>query len=199
MGSCKGLAQGAVTEEIHPFVLEELGRSILSRLPRGVRLVSSTRLLPSRGGLCTTCLTGLERSALGRLGGSALEGGHVEVLTNLAQLHRVYYRPTLFISKCGKDSTGFRRLGEVVRRSELSKEEMLVFSRFAGVLSLVNQRLTLLSLPFFCLSKRVPSTREIRVYHQFGRKRHSFFLVSLGTNNAKLGLANTSAIVLCSL
>lgn len=176
------------------FVGQHLGGSILASLPSGFRGILAIGLRNRRHGLCTTRRRQLH-TALAGAGSTSFGAGGVQVLTRFALLHRVYYSPELICTSTGGTSTGLSTVYRLMSAYVSRDGGILMFSRFASFLSLVNAHLTRRNISFCAVANRAPGGHHIRLISRFGNGSIPIFLVSLGTNGAKLGLINTSMII----
>lgn len=179
---------------VQPFMLQELGGRILASLPSGLRRGVFMRLAKRRRGLCSTrigqvvlVLSGRSRRRFGASG--------VAVLTRLAGLHRVYYSPSLVFTSCGTSSTGISVYLGVVDGTIRDKRGVLLFSRFAAVLSRLTGHLRRRGVDCCVLANSADGRGHTRVMRGFGASGARMFYVSLGTKKANLGLATTSVMV----
>lgn len=182
---------------VHPFILQELGESILGSLPSGLRGSVFSPLRDRRGRLCRTRARQLHLVLKVR-SSTRFHASGLRVLTRVAELQRVYYCPKLMCRKCGKGSSGLRVYVRLIRGTIGNKRGLLLFSRFAAVLSILTIHLGGTGISFCVLAKSASGRGQTRVMRTFGRSSASIFYVSLGTKKANLGLATTSVIVRCS-
>lgn len=95
----------------------------------------------------------------------------------------------------GGTSTGLSTVIRLITAYVNRNGGILIFSRFASFLRLVNAELTRRNIRCCAVANRAPGGHHIRLISRFGNGSIPMFLVSLGTNGANLGLINTSIII----
>jgi superfamily II DNA or RNA helicase len=183
-------------KRITPFMLRRTKDVVASELPPKVETLMPVPLLGQQADLYETIRLSMEKTVRDALNAQGLAKSHITILDALLKLRQVCCDPRL-LKLAGanqvKQSAKLEQLLDMLPEMVAEGRKILLFSQFTQMLSLIEQELPRLGIPWVKLTGQ--SKNRDALIDQFTSGQVPLFLISLKAGGVGLNLPQADTVI----
>ena len=194
----ESLRAEALARRVRPFVLRRRKSEVAAELPPLTEVTRHLRLEGRQRELYESVRVAADTQVRRVLQRRGFEGSLISVLDALLKLRQVCCDPRLLKGVEPAPGTGGAKLellGEMLPELLAEGRRVLVFSQFAELLALVEERLTGLGLPFASFTGATPVARRAAIVQRFQAGELPLLLISLKAGGVGLNLTAADTVI----
>ncbi len=183
-------------KRITPFMLRRTKDVVASELPPKVETLMPVPLQGQQADLYETIRLGMEKTVRDALSAQGLAKSQITILDALLKLRQVCCDPRLLkmgAASQGKPSAKLEQLLDMLPEMVAEGRKILLFSQFTQMLSLIEQELPRLGIPWVKLTGQ--SKNRDTLIDQFTSGQVPLFLISLKAGGVGLNLPQADTVI----
>ena len=183
---------------VRPFILRRRKQDVASELPPKTEVIRRVQLQGQQRALYESVRVAADERVRRVLENKSFDGAQIAILDALLKLRQVCCDPRLV--KGSKIPATMERakmalLHDMLPELVAEGRRVLVFSQFTEMLTLVQEELTELALPFLVLTGETPPQQRGTVVRQFQAKTVPIMLLSLKAGGVGLNLTAADTVI----
>ena len=193
-GNSEKMAQ--LRKRITPFMLRRTKDVVASELPPKVETLMPVLLQGQQADLYETIRLGMEKTVRDALNAQGLAKSQITILDALLKLRQVCCDPRLLklgAARQVKQSAKLEQLLDMLPEMVAEGRKILLFSQFTQMLSLIEQELPRLGIPWVKLTGQ--SKNRDTIIDQFTSGQVPLFLISLKAGGVGLNLPQADTVI----
>lgn len=184
---------------VKPFILRRLKKDVLKELPDKIETIQQPELTKEQKELYLAYLDKIRTETQESLASEGLNKGRIKILAGLTRLRQLCCHPALFIENYTGQSGKLEQLFEIIENAQENGRRILIFSQFASMLKLIQEKLAEQRLDCFYLDGQTPAKDRINMVDAFNGGEKSLFLISLKAGGTGLNLTGADTVILYDL
>ncbi|QIR14122.1 DEAD/DEAH box helicase [Shewanella aestuarii] len=185
-----------LTQRISPFMLRRTKTQVVAELPEKTEIVQSLELEKDQRNLYESIRLVMEKKLRELFAKKGVSSSHIEFLDALLKLRQACCDPRLVKLEQAQKVTDNAKLNWLVQNLPEMIEEgrkILIFSQFTSMLSLIEQELTALDIPYSLLTGKTLQRQQQIDAFQDGD--NPVFLISLKAGGTGLNLTAADTVI----
>ncbi len=185
-----------LNKKIKPFILRRTKDEVVKELPPKTVIIKKAIFGKKQATLYENIRVTMEAKVREAIKGKGLERSHLTILDALLKLRQVCCHPGLLkleSAKNIKESTKLDMFLELIDELHSEGRKVLVFSQFTSMLSIIEEEIVKLKIPY---TKLTGSTRKRdEVIEKFTQGDAQIFLISLKAGGIGLNLVEADTVI----
>ena len=173
-----------------PFVLRRMKADVLRELPPKTENIHHVVLEGEQRRLYLAAVLDAKEKLHG-----VKNGDRMQVLAVLTRLRQICCDPRLAVENWDGPSAKLDACAELVSDAVDAGHQILLFSQFTSMLSLIAERLDALNISHFTLQGATPKPVRAELVHRFNAGEASVFLISLKAGGTGLNLTAADMVI----
>ena len=170
-----------------PFVLRRMKNEVLTELPPKVENVTKVALEEEQKKLYLASVLDAKTRMKTE--------NTIEVFAVLTRLRQICCDPRLMAENWGGGSAKLEACAELIQSAVDGGHQILLFSQFTSMLSLLEKRLDQMGITHFTLQGSTPKPERARLVREFNDRKASVFLISLKAGGTGLNLTSADIVI----
>lgn len=182
-----------------PFILRRIKKEVLEELPDKIETNQYSELTKDQKEVYLAYLEKMQSQLNETVESKGFEKGKLEILAGLTRLRQVCCHPSLFLENYEGQSGKLEQLNELVTELSRNNQRALIFSQFASMLPIIEQKLHENGINTFLLDGSTPSEQRMEMVERFNAGEKTIFLISLKAGGTGLNLTGADTVILYDL
>lgn len=195
----RSLEPEKIARLVKPFILRRLKKDVLKELPDKIETVQQSELTKEQKELYLAYLDKIRTETKESLASEGIGKGRIKILAGLTRLRQLCCHPSLFIENYPGQSGKLEQLFEIVENAQENGRRILIFSQFASMLKIIQEKLAEQGVSCFYLDGQTSAKDRIQMVDAFNSGEKSLFLISLKAGGTGLNLTGADTVVLYDL
>ncbi|WP_238457974.1 SNF2 helicase associated domain-containing protein [Alkalihalobacterium alkalinitrilicum] len=188
-----------ISKMVKPFILRRVKSDVLKELPDKIETVQISELTKTQKELYVGYLQKVKQETSEILQVEGLNKGRIKILAALTRLRQLCCHPALFLDQYEGGSGKLEQLLETVQSAVENGKRILIFSQFASMLKIIEERIQKEGYNYFYLDGQTPGKERVEMAERFNRGENSLFLISLKAGGTGLNLTGADTVILYDL
>ena len=187
-----------LAQRVRPFILRRRKQDVAAELPPKTEVVRRVQLIGQQRALYESVRVAADEQVRRVLARQSFAGAQISILDALLKLRQVCCDPRLVKgtkTPAATERAKMRWLCDALPELVDEGRRILVFSQFTEMLTLVQDELTALELPFLVLTGETPVRERGGVVKQFQAKTVPIMLLSLKAGGVGLNLTAADTVI----
>ncbi|WP_204502166.1 SNF2 helicase associated domain-containing protein [Aquibacillus albus] len=193
------LERETIIKMTRPFLLRRVKKDVLHELPDKIETVNYSDLTKNQKEVYVAHVEKMRQTMNQTIEEKGFERGKLEILAGLTRLRQICCHPSLFMENYSGKSGKLEQLMELVDELIANGKRPLIFSQFASMLSIINDKLNQTGFDTFYLDGSTPSKERIEMVDAFNDGEKPIFLISLKAGGTGLNLTGADTVILFDL
>ncbi|MBB6454485.1 SNF2 family DNA or RNA helicase [Salirhabdus euzebyi] len=193
------IPQDQISRMSRPFILRRLKKDVLKELPDKIETVHTSELTKEQKQLYVGYLEKIQNEASEAIASEGFQKSRIKILAGLTRLRQLCCHPSLFIENYEGESGKLNQLLDMIDYAIANKQRILIFSQFASMLKIINEKLALEGYHCFYLDGQTPSQKRVEMAERFNQGENDIFLISLKAGGTGLNLTGADTVILYDL
>lgn len=178
---------------ISPFLLRRLKKDVLKELPDKLETIVYSVFDKEQKDLYTANAFHLKQELQGLEGRSGRD--NIQILAALTRLRQICCDPHLCYENYKGASAKLETCIDLVRNGVEGGHKILLFSQFASMLDIIEQRLKKEGISYYILTGATPKEQRLHMVNSFKDDDVSLFLISLKAGGTGLNLTAADVVI----
>lgn len=184
----------ALHKRIHPFILRRKKEDVLKDLPDKLQEVVYSNMGINQQKVYKDFTTKLQFDLMAS-SDQDFNKSKIQVLAALTRLRQLCCDPNLCIENYIGESCKLDTCIELIQSGIEGNHKILLFSQFTSMLSIIENRLIELNIPYYKITGETPKTQRIQYVDSFNSGNVPVFLISLKAGGTGLNLTSADIVI----
>lgn len=182
-------------KQIQPFILRRMKKDVLKELPDKIETKISVKMTPKQEEIYYAYLKESLWAIENNIKQHGRDKASFDILSRITHLRQICDHPALFLDNYDGQSAKLQTLIELLRESLDGGHQVLVFSQFTSMLSLIRDQLDQNELDYYYLDGSVKIDQRQELVKGFNHGQRKIFLISLKAGGTGLNLVGADVVI----
>lgn len=182
-------------KQIQPFILRRMKKDVLKELPDKIETKLTIQMTPKQEEIYYAYLKESLWVIENKIKNNGREKANFDILSRITHLRQLCDHPLLCVDNYDGQSAKLQALIELVRESLEGDHQVLIFSQFTSMLSLIKEQLEQNELDYYYLDGSVKIDQRQDLVKGFNHGLKKIFLISLKAGGTGLNLVGADVVI----